>query len=220
MNLHRIETRTLPARNRISRLLLPTVVILLCSGVAFASGGGERSQAEIIKEMIYQAANLALLLGVIVYFGRKPISEFFETRRSGIQSELSQAAELLAEAEHRNADLQRRLVDLSTEVEGIKDAAGRRAEDEAARILDDARAAASRIRSDAQAAISQELRRAQSELREEAADLALELATRKLTEEVVDSDRERLVDEFILRVEPTGSPRPDSSRSDSEGANR
>ena len=97
--------------------------------------------------------------------------------------------------------VQRRLVDLGSEIEGIREEAGRRAEEEADRILVDARATADRIRRDAQAAVGQELRRAQSTLREEAADLALELAARKLNEEVGEADRERLVDEFILRVE-------------------
>jgi len=60
--------------------------------------------------------------------------------------------------------------------------------------------------------MDQELRRAQSELREEAADLALEIAARKLSDQVSDGDRERLIDEFITRVEPSGSA--------GEGANR
>jgi hypothetical protein len=42
-------------------------------------------------------------------------------------------------------------------------------------------------------------------LRIEAADLALELAATKLTQTGSDSDRDRLMDEFILRVEPTAA---------------
>jgi F-type H+-transporting ATPase subunit b len=95
------------------------------------------------------------------------------------------------------------LIDLNGEVEEIRELAGRRAEEEAERILADARATALRIRNDAQAAVAQELRRARVELREEAADLALEIAARKLTDQVVDADRERLMDEFITRVEPS-----------------
>ena len=188
-------------------ILVATIVVFLFAGVAYASsassasGDSHESGAEILKQTLYQGFNLALLLGVIFYFGRKPIGEFFSTRRTGIQSELSEAADLLTQAEQRNAELQRRLVDLGSEVEGIREEAGRRAEDEAERILADARATAERIRQDAQAAVAQELRRAQSALRDEAADLALELAARKLNEQVSDTDRERLVDEFILRVE-------------------
>ena len=181
--------------------LIVAAVLILLAGVAEASGDSHESAAEVLKQTIYQGFNLALLLGVLFYFGRKPISEFFSSRRSGIQSELSEAADLLAKAERRNSELQRRLVDLGSEVEGIREDAGRRAEEEAERILADARATAERIRLDAQAAVAQELRRAQSALREEAADLALEIATRKLHEQVGDADRERLVDEFILRVE-------------------
>ena len=69
-------------------------------------------------------------------------------------------------------------------------------------FVDDARATAERIRRDAAAAVDQELRRAQTQLREEAADLALELAATKLRDQVGDSDRDRLVDEFITRVTP------------------
>lgn len=176
-------------------------VVLLAAGAAAASGDSNESGANVLRQTIYQGLNLALLLGALFYFGRKPIAEFFSSRRHGIQSELSAAAELLSEAEKRNAELQRRLVDLGSEVEGIRQNAAQRATDDAERILTDARATAERIRSDAQAAVTQELRRAQLALREEAADLALEIAARKLQEQVGDADRERLVDEFILRVE-------------------
>jgi F-type H+-transporting ATPase subunit b len=189
------------AVRRTLRIAMVAFALVLFASVAVASGDSHEEGTGILKELIYQALNLALLLGVLIYFGRKPISEFFSTRRSGIQSELSEAADLLTQAELRNSELQRRLVDLGSEVEGIREEAGRRAEEEADRILADARTTAERIRRDAQAAVAQELRRAQSELREEAADLALELAARKLNEQVGEADRERLVDEFILRVE-------------------
>lgn len=186
-------------------VLLVQPLLALVATTAFAAGGGEGHDATM--ETIWQAVNLALVLGVIVYFGRKPIADFFATRRTAIQTDLGQAAELLAKAEQRNAELQRRLVDLSSEVEDIREAATRRAEQEAERILSDARAAAERIRRDAQAAVDQELRRAQKKLREEAADLAVELAASKLREQVGSSDRERLIDEFITHVEPSaGGP--------------
>lgn len=196
------RSRRTPTALLLVQAYVVVTTMVLAAGSAFAAGGAEKSQGEILKEMAWQTANLAILLGVLFHFGRKPITAFFATRRSGIQSELSQAANLLAQAEQRNAELQRRLVDLSTEVDGIKKTASQRAADEADRIVADARDSAERIRSDARAAIDQELRRAQSQLAEEAADLALELAAQKLKNEVGDADRDRLVDEFILRVEP------------------
>lgn len=188
-----------------------TSLVTLAAGVAqAASGGGDHDP---LMETFWQAVNLIIILGVLVYFGRGPIRAYFASRHATIKNELTEAAELLDRAEHRNAELQRRLVDLNSELEGIREAAHRRAEDEAEKILADARASAERIRSDAQAAVAQELRRAQSKLREEAANLAMDLAAQKLEQNVGDADRDRLMDEFITRVEPGSEART------SEGAN-
>lgn len=185
--------------------LLITALVLLAGDEAIAAGGAHKSQAEILRETLWQAFNLVVIVVLLVYFGRKPIADYFASRRQGIQSQLSQAAELLSQAEHRNSELQRRLVDLSAELDSIRESGGRRAEEESMRILAEARATADRIRRDAQAAVEQELRRAQAKLRDEAADLALELAASKLQAGVADADRDRLVDEFITRVQPSAA---------------
>ncbi|MCP4904061.1 MAG: F0F1 ATP synthase subunit B [bacterium] len=197
------------------QILFMFLAFALSAGLAHASGGGD--DHDPVMETLWQAVNLALILGVIIYFARGPIGEYFATRRNGIQTELSDADELLRQAERRNAELQRRLLDLSSETENIREGAGRRAEEEAERILADARAAAERIRRDAKASVDQELRRAQSQLRDEAADLALEIAARRLTESVGEGDRERLMDEFITRIEPSSGSGDTTS---GEGANR
>ena len=182
--------------------ILVGFLMVLFTGSAFAAGGGEADH-DPLMEAAWQGFNLLIVLGVLVYFGRGPVGEFFATRRSNIQKELSEAADLLTKAEQRNADLQRRLVELSSEVEDIHETTTRRAEEESERILADARATAERIRNDAKTAVDQELRRAKAELRDEAATIALELAAQKLKDNVSEADRDRLIDEFILRVEPT-----------------
>jgi F-type H+-transporting ATPase subunit b len=192
-------------------VIAAALLVTLCAGAAqAASGGGDHSP---VMEAFWQAVNLIIILGVLVYFGRAPIRAYFASRHATIKNELTEAADLLTRAEQRNAELQRRLVDLNSELEGIREAAHARAEDEAEKILSDARASAERIRNDAKAAAAQELRRAQSELRKEAANIAMDLAAQKLRQNVADSDRDRLMDEFITRVEPTSDTRP------GEGAN-
>ncbi len=178
-------------------------VVLACLMVG-APAAAESGEASVAESLIYPAINLVLLLGVIIWFSRKPIQSFFADRRNQIQDDLDTAARLRADAEARCTDLQRRLLNLDAEIENIRAVAQERAELERARILTDAQAAADRIRGDAKAAVDQELRRAREELREEAADLAIELAAKRLREQITDSDRDRLLDEFIVKIERDG----------------
>jgi F-type H+-transporting ATPase subunit b len=179
---------------------------LVVALLAFAAAAGPAQAAEGggVRELILQVANLALLLGVLVYFARKPVAAFFQDRRTRIKSELDEAAQLLQSAESRYADWQRKLIELESEIEAIRTEGLRRAEEEGEAILAEARAASDRIRRDAATAIAQMLRRAQVDLRSEAASLATEMAERILEDQLGDADRARLIDEFIARVEPRG----------------
>jgi F-type H+-transporting ATPase subunit b len=160
--------------------------------------------------LLWRVFNLALLLGVLIAFARKPLLAWFAERRDRIRGELESAAALRREAEKRYAHWQRQLVDLDAELERVRTTARERAESDRQRLLADARAAAERIKGDARAAMAQEVRRARESLRQEASDLAVELATRQLRDQVTESDRDRLVDEFIATIErssPNGSGR-------------
>ena len=183
-------------RLRVAAMLL-ALVAFACPAQAAEGGGG-------IADLLIQAANLALLLGVIVYFARKPVVSFFRDRRKQIKGDLDEAASLLQAAEERYAEWQRKLIDLENEMERIRAEGRHRAEEEAQAIVADARAAAARIERDAGAAVEQELRRAQAELRAEAGELAAKMAQDLLESQLRDDDRERLVDEFIERVESQG----------------
>ena len=180
---------------RLVHLLAGSVCLIAVPALA-TSGGSEDGSS-----LFYPVLNFVLLLAVLVYFLRKPAQAFFADRRSRIQAELLEAAQLKKDAEVRHARWQRRLADLERELEAIRDTSRERAETEREHILADARAAADRIRSDASTAIEQELRRARERLRDEASDLAVELAEGLLREQVTDADRDRLLDEFIARVE-------------------
>ena len=179
-----------------------SVLVITLAAPAFAAGDGEGS---IVKDLAYRLFNVLLLLGVVIYFGRKPIQDFFSERRTRIQEELANAAAMRSEAEERYSTWQRRLADLETELGSIRATARERAERERDQILAAARESAARIENDARAAVDRELRRAVALLRDEASDLAVELAAEMLREQVTANDRERLLEEFIQRIEQTDS---------------
>jgi F-type H+-transporting ATPase subunit b len=155
--------------------------------------------------MFWQVANTLLLLAVLIYFARKPVLTYLAGRRDTIAKNLDGAAQLLAEASLRLAQWNQKAASLDQEVAAIRDATRRAAEAERDRILADARVTADRIRQSASAVAERELQQARESLRGEAADLAVELAAKILREQVNDSDRTRLVDEFIERIEPDGA---------------
>ncbi|HVP28960.1 MAG TPA: ATP synthase F0 subunit B [Myxococcota bacterium] len=175
-------------------------LLLPCVGFAEEAAHGEGHGVSPMT-IVWQAVNLLLLIGVIVYYGRGPIRDFFHGRRREISENLDRAASLLSEAEGRVRQWEARMTRLDAEIEEIRRNTRERAEAERARILADARAAATRIRNDAAAAVEQEVRGARESLRAEAAQLAVDLATELLHQHVNDGDRKRLVDEFVAQVE-------------------
>ena len=178
------------------RQLVLAVSLALLAQPAFAESEGGHG-----GNMFWQVANLLLLLGVLIYFARKPALAYLAGRRDTISKNLESSAQLLAEAERRLAEWSQKAAHLDQEVSGIRDAIRRAAETERDRILADARASADRLRQSASAVAVRELAQAREALHREAADLAVELAAKILREHVNDGDRTRLVDEFIGRVE-------------------
>jgi F-type H+-transporting ATPase subunit b len=175
------------------------VVASLCAaGTASAAGDAEGAS---LSDMIWQAVNLVLIVGVVAYFARKPLAEYLQQRRQGIQENLESSARILDEAESKLAAWNERAARLDAELGEMRETSRRLAEEERDKMLAQARATAERIRNDAQAAVDQELRRARAELSAEAADLAVELAARLIADKVSDDDQQRLFDEFLSRVE-------------------
>jgi F-type H+-transporting ATPase subunit b len=170
--------------------------------------------ADGLQSFLWPAVNLVILLAVLVYFARKPLQAYFGKRRSDIAGELQSSADELATAESTYAKWQRRMIDLEGELDEIRATSRQRAEAERERIIQDARATAERIQHDGTTAIELELRRAREILREEATQLAIELAGERLSREVTEADRDRLIDEFIGLIAST----PDSGANQREGA--
>lgn len=156
-------------------------------------------------QFFWEAFNLILLLGVLFYFARKPVMNYLAERRDGIQKNIESSEQLLSEAQTRLVEWSEKAAQLDAEVQGIRQAAHRSAEQEKAKIIADAEVTAERIRQNASVVAERELHLARERLRDEAADLAMELAARILREQVADADRDRLVDEFISDIESGGS---------------
>lgn len=187
-------------------------VAAFAPAAARASGPSE----EAFFDIVLKGLNLLLVVGAIVWFGGASIKGFFRDRRNTISTDLDAAAKLLGETEKKYAEWERRVAGLDAELAGIREEARQRADAERDRILAEAEVAAERLRRDAAAALEQETRRARAELRAEAAELAVSLAGKLLRDGVSAADGDRMIDEFVSKLEQ-GAPRGASAR---EGASR
>jgi len=183
--------------------ILTLFATLLVPIAALASGDAE--EADHTAHFVWEWVNLLILVGVLVYFTRKPVLSYLGDRRSGIQENLEGAEQLLRDSEARLRDWQARVDGMEAEAADIRRTAQAAAEQERERIIADAHTMAERIERDATSAVERETRRARVALREEASELAVELAAGLLRDGVTDQDRDRLVDEFVERLENEGA---------------
>jgi len=178
----------------VSRFACYTALLAAFPSAAYAESGG-------IRDFFWEVANMALLAGVLIYFARKPLQSYLAERRDGIQENIAASEKLLREAEQRLAEWNAKAARLDSDVEQILESARKAAGQEAQTVIAQAEATAERIRQAAHAVVEREVNVARKRLRTEAAELAVEVAGRVLSEQVTAADRERLVDEFIHELE-------------------
>ncbi len=190
-----------------ARFTTALAAALLLPSTAFAAEGAA------LGELLWQSFNLALLVGIVVYFARTPLRQLMETRRTQIEGELEQARADLDRAESQLSEWQQRMNALDRELDEIRVAVRAQAEGERDRIIADAEAGAVRIRANASAAVEQETRRARDLLRTEGAELALSRAGDLIQERITERDRDRLFDEYLTRLRDLPAPDADSASS-------
>lgn len=185
------------------RARLAAAVLVLAPATAHAGAPA----GEELFDLVLKSLNLVLVVGAIVYFAGAPIKAYFADRRKAISGELDAAAKLLGETEKKYAEWERRVAGLDNELAAIREQARERANAERDRILAEAEAAAARLRRDSAAALEQETRRARAELRAEAAELAVSLAGRLLRDGVTSADGDRMIEEFVSKLEQGATAR-------------
>lgn len=145
--------------------------------------------------------NLAVLVGLLVYAAREPLSRFFRGRRDAIVRELAEAQELRKTAEEELAQVRKRLEGLEGELEEIRRRILQEAERERERILARAEEEAKRILEAARRESEGLVRAARQELQVYVADLAVELAERELRNRIDPATRDQLLDRALDRFE-------------------
>ena len=181
-----------------------SVLVFMCAcGVALATheaAGGGSHGAAFGRGEIFQIINFVLLVILLVYVYKKYAGGGFEKRSQHIKIAIEEAQQAKRKAEALFADYRSRLDNVDKEIGDILDRAREQAQRDREQIIKEARAQAEKIVRQAELTARQEVVQAKQRLREEAVDLAAQLAVEVLRRSVTQEDHARLVDMYHKKL--------------------
>lgn len=196
-----------------SGLLKPIVstaaICLVLAGMAalgFAAEGGEGAHhvdtGKQMKDFMWRVIDFVALLGILVWALKKANAKgALADRSAALEKALGEAEEARAAAEKKFAEYGEKLEKANQEIDEIYAAIRQEGELEKERIIAEAKVTAEKIREQAAATASQEVFKARVALREEAASLAVQMAEQSLRETMKKDDQDRLVNDYLTKVE-------------------
>lgn len=151
-------------------------------------------------EIFKQAVNFSILLGVLVYFLRKPVGAYLKERTEILRKSIDEAAQARASAAEMHLAIEARMARLSEEISEMNRKMDGEAEEETRRMREVAQAEIGRLHAQVQFAAEQEVKKARAELRGEAAELSAQAAREIVSKAITKEDQERMVRENIDRI--------------------
>jgi F-type H+-transporting ATPase subunit b len=189
-----------------SKFKIQTITVLAVSlmfaAAAFASGGGGGEAVHFTwRDWLWPVVNFSILMFILVFFGRKPMSEYFKGRTEMIERSIREANEAKELAQKTLKEVQDRLKNTESEIEQIIESARRSGEKEKEFIIAEGEKLKEKIIEQAKANIDFELQKAKDTIKTEASLLALELAEKQIKEKLGQKEQEALIGDYIKRLE-------------------
>lgn len=186
----------------LSVLALP--LITLAQEASEHAGTHEGSHEGGLPTVVYlQAINFVMYAGLIVYFARKPIREYFSGRREKFNAALNKAAEAKAQAEAQKRQVQTKIDELTRTSQAELARAKSEAAELQTRILKEAEEISAHLKSEANRSATYEIERAKNELRESMLTQAVAFSSKLLKEKIAEGDQKRLQTEFVDKIGAT-----------------
>lgn len=194
------------------RTLVAIVLILTIAPALFASetpakeghgapAGEHHEQTYFgIPGWILKLANVALFLGVLIYFVGGPVKKAMADRKAAIQQAAAEAKERRAKADRMADDIQARLSAIEAEVRAIHERAQAEGERQKRELIAAAEAESQKILANARNEVDNRLKHARTELTEFAGQLASERAEQILREKITEADQKKLFSESLREV--------------------
>jgi F-type H+-transporting ATPase subunit b len=144
--------------------------------------------------------NLAILVGILFYFGRKVLSNILNERQSNIATAIQEAEGRLKEAKTALSKAQEQLKQSQAEAQRIRQSAEENAQKVKEALLAKAVQDVERLKQTAAADLNTETDRAIAQLRQRVATLALQKVESQLKGGIADDAQQSLIDRSIAQL--------------------
>ena len=171
--------------------------------VAWSQGpdpAAKEKSSEPPHELLYKTINFIILVGALGYVLRKPLAEFFSSRSASIQKALDEGRKALEASQAQLQAVEEKLRGLEAEIAAFKASAAREMEAERQRLQQTIAEEAARILESARAQMDTALRGAKLDLKNYAAQQSVTLAEELIRTRLDDAGRRRLVSQFVATL--------------------
>ncbi len=165
-----------------------------------AAEGGHEEAMTFMGDWLPRIVNFLIIAGVIVYFARKPIRDFFANRSSEIAKSIQDSRETRERAVAALVEMEKKVKDFEAETARLVADAQVRGEKDKQALVEEGRKIAQDVQAQVKQGIEIELQKAKSALAVEASLLSLDLAEGRIKEKIGQADHERIVKEYVTKV--------------------
>ena len=171
--------------------------------VAWSQGsetGAKEKNSEATRELVYKTINFLILVGGLAYVLRKPLAAFFTSRSAALQKALDEGRKALEDSQAQLRAVEEKLQGLEAEIAAFKASAEREMEAERQRLQQTMAEEAARILESARAQTDTAVRGAKLDLKNYAAQKAVTLAEELIRTRLDDAGRKRLVSQYAATL--------------------
>lgn len=151
--------------------------------------------------MIFKLVNFLIFAGVLAYFLKKPIKDFWAERHSGIDSLIKSSRTTYEKLSNEESSWMQKIKNIDKEISLLLEELKKEGRIEAKKIIEDAKKYALRLSSDCNRAIQYETDLSLKEIRKKVVDLAILEAAKRIATESTPAEQLKITESAAGNIE-------------------
>jgi len=190
---------------RVIAMFFFCTLIMAMSAMALASedqaAEGHGSESIPIKNLIFGFINLILFLGILIYFARKPVANYYTQRAESVRAMVKEAHALLEDAKKIHENALHRSQKIDQEMQKIIESTQESARNQAETIIAAAKQQAQQLVESAKATVDAETNKAITMIHEDMVDKTIQITEQMIKEKISSGHQRALVGEYLNKLE-------------------